>query len=38
MFFISTMDDLEIMYERKHSIDNGIDLGPAKDPPILKLA
>ena len=38
MFLISVMDDLYILYERKHYVDNDTSLGLAKDPLILKLA
>ena len=31
MFFVSTMDDLEILYERKHYVYNDTGLGPTKD-------
>ena len=38
MFLVSTIDDLEILYQRRHSTDNDTGLEPAKDPTMLKLA
>ena len=35
---ISMMDDLKILYQRRHQADNDTDLGLAKNPPMLKLA
>ena len=32
MFLVSTIDDLEILYQRRHSADNDTGLEPAKDP------